>query len=120
MLASDPEFVGYREDSWNRVGANSRNVLVSLIVHDTFQRHVPVLDDDPDRGLCTRAVAIQHRISIDSASRGPANLIVEPGEREDFNLIVNVFHTLDATYKTAGFVFHNGTSNFAVQRHCTA
>ena len=48
LLLGDAQFVSHREDSRNSVRTDIGQVLVSVVVHDAFQDHMTVIDDDVD------------------------------------------------------------------------
>src|SRR6202030_1670165 len=44
----DSQVIFHREDSWNGIRHDPRNVLVHLIHHHAFKRNVPIFHDDMD------------------------------------------------------------------------
>lgn len=58
------KFVSNRKDSRNALGANSRYVLISLVIDNSFKGHVAVSYDDADRLIDTHVVLLQWSITV--------------------------------------------------------
>src|SRR5262249_3053146 len=64
LLASDAKVVGDREGSGHPVGLHVGDGPVHLATNDPFQRHIAVLDNDPNRRMRIQAVARQRRVAV--------------------------------------------------------
>ena len=58
-IGLDPQIICYREDPRDAVRANEDQVLVTLVVDDAFERHMPALDDDVNRWHGSKGIPVQ-------------------------------------------------------------
>src|SRR5271165_1418586 len=94
-LPRNGKIVRNAEGSGYTVRRNSCQVLVTLVVHDSDESDVPVLDDDVDGGYGSHLITLQRRFGINLVIGSAPDLIVVGRKGEDFYLVVD---TLNAFY----------------------
>src|ERR1044071_9860347 len=75
-LARHHQVVLHGKHPGHAVGANSRQVLVGLVVYNAFQRYVSVVHDDTDRAVGANAIVLQRPVAVDGDEQVAAQTVV--------------------------------------------
>lgn len=84
-----------------------RQVAVHVIRHDAFERDIPVFHDDVNWWNRLVCVAIQGRCTVDRSESSDPNAIIEWGERENLDSVLNALDTFDALHYSLGVILEN-------------
>src|SRR5580704_9922854 len=98
----DAKVVGYRENSRDAVGTDSRKVFVTLVVDHAFEGDIAILHDDAYRLLHSQGVLLKRRVAVDRTVKPPAQTIIHGRGREDLNLVIHLLDTFDVLYHVLG------------------
>src|SRR4051812_12578397 len=108
------------EGSGHSFGANAGQILVSLVVDDAFERHVPILDNDSYRLLHAKRILFESGLSVDGAEQTETDLVVHRRWRKDLDLVVDPINAFDVFDRTLGVRFQNWSDDLAHQSHGAA
>jgi hypothetical protein len=111
----DHQIIFHRENSGHAIGLNAREILVGIVVHDAFEAHVAIFDDDVDGRLRSETIAEESIVGKDGPENGAADAVVIGRKRKDLDVVGDARDGFELLHRVFGVGLQCGIRDGALE-----